>query len=672
MELPLTNSHYVRAASLLALALVAYAQLAAPAGSEVRPSDLFFPFFCYPPGWTMTIFLMIVLTPADRRDFAILIAFCAAIGAGAGLAAEDRMIHAARDAAVMAGLAPYAFTLARIARASGPERSRWIDLLAVASLVHVTSLCIPYFRDNTAIWLPRILDADIASLDEAFGSQPSALMAIAFLKVPPLATASLIVYTFVQLPITAVAAWQWKRKATDELSVLPAFMIGSIVGFTCYWLAPAIGPKVYFAGRFPLLHATQGYLDHLPLYDFNPHHPRNDMPSMHFSWAVMAFLFTRGFPLVGRFYAALFVFFTFCATIGLGEHYLADLIVGASLVLMVRGLTAARLRWRDPDRLRAVVIGFAMLSAWIAAIHFEAPIPAPLTLLLFLGTVAAAIVFERALARAEGGKGRRPRRGCGALDRAVSRSARRQRRECSEAPPRAKPPRTLASRARAFIQIRAGWQIEVFEWGRGRERSFFQGSYGLRSRSSRRRGRPVQPRHRNRAAARAGHRPGPSTYIRFLDEVRVGVYAHNWIHDENSPVDVSAELLTSPIGYPENIGGKWFSWFFNPRINLGAMINTGGKTSYGFAGLTWRIPIYQRFFFEGEFGGAVNTSPLRDEPDRINTGCRWDFRELGGFGYQFNEHVDLIVNVEHISHASLCTHINPGMTQVGARIGYRF
>jgi lipid A 3-O-deacylase len=166
--------------------------------------------------------------------------------------------------------------------------------------------------------------------------------------------------------------------------------------------------------------------------------------------------------------------------------------------------------------------------------------------------------------------------------------------------------------------------------------------------------------------------PGPNTYINFLDEVRVGVYAHNWIHDENSPVDVSGELLSSPIGYANNIGGQWFSWFFNPRINIGAMINTGGKTSYGFTGLTWRIPIYKAFFFEGEFGGAVNTSPLRDEPGRVNTGCRFDFRESGGFGYQFTEHWVLVANVEHISHASLCTHINPGLTQVGARIGYKF
>jgi hypothetical protein len=65
---------------------------------------------------------------------------------------------------------------------------------------------------------------------------------------------------------------------------LPAFMIGAIVGFTCYWLAPAIGPKVYFAAEFPLMHADAAILNRLSLYDFNPHHPRNDMPSMHFSW----------------------------------------------------------------------------------------------------------------------------------------------------------------------------------------------------------------------------------------------------------------------------------------------------------------------------------------------------------------------------------------------------
>ena len=36
----------------------------------------------------------------------------------------------------------------------------------------------------------------------------------------------------------------------------------------------------------------------------------------------------------------------------------------------------------------------------------------------------------------------------------------------------------------------------------------------------------------------------PGTYIDIVDEVRVGVFAHNWIHNENAPVDASVELLS--------------------------------------------------------------------------------------------------------------------------------
>jgi hypothetical protein len=166
--------------------------------------------------------------------------------------------------------------------------------------------------------------------------------------------------------------------------------------------------------------------------------------------------------------------------------------------------------------------------------------------------------------------------------------------------------------------------------------------------------------------------PGPTTYIDFLDEVRVGVFSHNEIHDEGAPIDMSAEILSSPIGYANNIGGRWFSWLFDPRINIGAMINTGGKTSYLFTGLTWRIPIYGPLFFEGEFGGSVNNGPEHPEGDRIFMGCVPNFRESGGFGVQLNSHFDVIASVEHNSHATFCTHIDPGLTDFGVRVGYKF
>ncbi len=162
-----------------------------------------------------------------------------------------------------------------------------------------------------------------------------------------------------------------------------------------------------------------------------------------------------------------------------------------------------------------------------------------------------------------------------------------------------------------------------------------------------------------------------------LNEIRVGGFAHNPIHDENAPVDVSVEALSAPIMFPGAAtpwiaSNPWVSWFFNPRLDLGGMINTGGKTSYGYGGFVWRIPIYQKFFFEGEFGGAVNNAPREPTYDRVDMGCALTFRESGGFGYQFDEHWDFIASVEHVSHASFCTKINPGLTQFGARIGYKF
>ena len=165
--------------------------------------------------------------------------------------------------------------------------------------------------------------------------------------------------------------------------------------------------------------------------------------------------------------------------------------------------------------------------------------------------------------------------------------------------------------------------------------------------------------------------PAYPSYISIVQEVRGGVFAHNWIHDEGAPVDVSIELLSSPLPIP-GPSNPWISWFFNPRLNLGGMINTGHGTSYGFTGLTWRIPIYKAFFFEGEFGGSVNNSPLYPDGDRIDMGCRFAFRESGGFGYQFNPHFDVIASIEHTSHATFCTHINPGITDVGVRVGYKF
>jgi len=163
----------------------------------------------------------------------------------------------------------------------------------------------------------------------------------------------------------------------------------------------------------------------------------------------------------------------------------------------------------------------------------------------------------------------------------------------------------------------------------------------------------------------------PQPYITLFQEVRVGAFAHNPNHDEDAPVDVSIETLSSNLPFA-NFSNPYVNWFLSPRIALGGMINTGGKTSYAFADFNWRIPIWKMLFFEGEFGGAVNNSPDWQGPNRIDMGCPLTFRESGGFGLQLTPNWDVIASVAHASHASFCTSKNPGDTDFGVMVGYKF
>jgi hypothetical protein len=397
----LSNSLYCRGLCLVAITLLLLAQAFAPAGSGLAPFQLLIPSFFYPAGWSVAIFVLIVLPMRDRAILAGLIAVCAAGGALFALAIGGSANEVERFSVVAGGLAPYVFTLARIATSSGEDRGRWIDTLAVASLIHACGLVNPFFRDRTSEWLPGIVDLRIARLEEALGGQVSAVMANVFTAWPLFNRLSFAAYTFVQIPIVVVAALHWRRKGAEGFSVLPAFIIASMIGYVLYWLTPAIGPKAYFGADFPLPHATAAYLMGRPLFDFDPGHARNAMPSLHITWALLIFLYTRGFDGGARVYAALYAFLVACATLGLGEHYLMDLIVATPLVLLVRALCAAGLPRANPERLRAGAAGLAMLISWIATIRTGLVLAPPLVIGAAAMTVAASFWFERALARVE-------------------------------------------------------------------------------------------------------------------------------------------------------------------------------------------------------------------------------------------------------------------------------
>lgn len=155
----------------------------------------------------------------------------------------------------------------------------------------------------------------------------------------------------------------------------------------------------------------------------------------------------------------------------------------------------------------------------------------------------------------------------------------------------------------------------------------------------------------------------------YFWEARLGVSAHDPWSPEKGSADINGELLIGkPYMHPDPLIN-----FFIPRFHVGASVNTAGKTSYFYAGLTWNYDFTQWFFVEASFGGAVHngdTSPI-PAPGHNGLGCSPLFRESLALGYRLNANWSVLATVDHMSNAGLCD-ANRGLTNVGGKISYRW
>ncbi len=139
---------------------------------------------------------------------------------------------------------------------------------------------------------------------------------------------------------------------------LAKIALAPVLAFGCYLLLPAAGP-IYAFPNFPwALPALAKQFVYVPADS-----ARNCVPSMHFAWAILLFTNSRGWQ---RAIAAVFLFFTFLSTLGLGEHYLFDLI----LALPLCSLTEAILQRRYQ---RCAISAALILAPIMAARMFLTP-----------------------------------------------------------------------------------------------------------------------------------------------------------------------------------------------------------------------------------------------------------------------------------------------------------
>lgn len=155
-------------------------------------------------------------------------------------------------------------------------------------------------------------------------------------------------------------------------------------------------------------------------------------------------------------------------------------------------------------------------------------------------------------------------------------------------------------------------------------------------------------------------------------EAFAGVYAH--------AVDTPLTLATNEGGTDVELGYRFaplvaLTAIGKPSPYLVGSLNTAGDTSFGGAGLSWRIgagPLYLR----PAVGLVVHDGPrYRVDPAtglRSDLGSRVLFEPELGLGYQVTGKVALEASWTHISGARVFnSQQNPGIDMWGARINYR-
>jgi hypothetical protein len=248
---------------------------------------------------------------------------------------------------------------------------------------------------------PKSFDLYLLSFDASLRFQPSFALGAAFLRWPLFGKVSTAFYMGILCLCTLVFADHLHRSVKKAVAIFSAFFCSSFIGLLFFNLFPARGPFYLFQADFPRRPLPLDLVRHLHLEPLNVPGYANAMPSLHMTWALLGFWYSRNGPLWVRLVASAFLAFTIFSTLGTGEHYLADLVVALPFALMMYALCASSAGWTSLWRIRSIVFGAAATILWMTLLRFQTGYfwVTPLTpWALIVATIAVTSFLEKRLA----------------------------------------------------------------------------------------------------------------------------------------------------------------------------------------------------------------------------------------------------------------------------------
>ncbi len=289
-----------------------------------------------------------------------------------------------------------------VLRGDERQRAKGSALLAASAILLVYVLSIEAYLLLVGRLHPQTYDFIAYIIDGTFGFQPSETVAVVVRHLLGDAGALSFAYRALPYAFPVLFALQMRANARVPVNLYTMLVTSALIVLTLYQLCPIAGPFYAFGIDFPHSLPAAAQLPQAPSI-VPVLTARNGMPSMHLGWSLLLWMNAGYLGPWTRAGYALLLGLTVLATLGLGEHYLIDLVAGVPAAVALQALCTRVLPWASPERRNAVLGGAALVAFWIVAVRYglQAFLLVPgLAWLATLGTIAACVVLYRPLARA--------------------------------------------------------------------------------------------------------------------------------------------------------------------------------------------------------------------------------------------------------------------------------
>jgi hypothetical protein len=224
-----------------------------------------------------------------------------------------------------------------------------------------------YSLNMASLIHPKTFDLYAYAFDGCLGFQPSFLLGGFLNSAPWLFPLVKITYEGIVLAMAALYAAFMSRRQKPIWELIEILFAAAMIGYLFFSVFPVCGPRYAFVGSFPNASLPYAALHHLALerIPVAPRFPRNGVPSLHMTWALLIWWNTRSLPRWMRASALALVITTVFDTLATGEHYVFDLVVALPFSLWMQASMAHTVSFKRRERWLPAVCGCALFLMWL-------------------------------------------------------------------------------------------------------------------------------------------------------------------------------------------------------------------------------------------------------------------------------------------------------------------